>query len=161
MSIHVWTSLDYYTTDEVHSSSSWFSKTRVTTDHIMGVLGGNVVVCKIIQHCQTWSMPHITLIKQWDSISIHVLSSLDYYTIDEVQCSRSWVWNQGNCWSCLGYRWKLYSDLWADPPPLDVGHDHISLIKQCSSTSIHILSPLDHYSTDEIHHSRSWVWKPG
>ena len=36
-----------------------------------------------------WFIPHITLIKWWDSISIPVSSSLDYYTSDEMHGPKS------------------------------------------------------------------------
>ena len=56
--------------------------TSVTDDHIWGVLGGHDVVCGVVNPCQTWSIPHITLIGKCDSISIPVSSSLDNYTTD-------------------------------------------------------------------------------
>ena len=63
-------------------------KIRVTSEHVRGIVGVQTVVCGVIDPCKTWSMPHITLIKQWDCISIPVASSLDHYTTDEqVHCS--------------------------------------------------------------------------
>ena len=56
---------------------------RVTAEYVWGVVGGHVMVCVTIQAYQPWSMPNITLLKQWDSISIPVLSSLDHHTTDE------------------------------------------------------------------------------
>jgi hypothetical protein len=61
----------------------FFPKTKVTAENVQGVVGGHAVVCGVIHPCQMWSMPHVTLIKQWGSISIHVSSSLDYYTTDD------------------------------------------------------------------------------
>jgi len=54
--------LDYYTNDEVHGSSSWFQYPEKTAEHICGVVGGHAVVCGVINPCQTWPMPHMTLI---------------------------------------------------------------------------------------------------
>ena len=48
------------------------------------------MVCGVIHPCQTWSMPHITLIDKWDSISIHLASSLDNYNIVQEHGSSSW-----------------------------------------------------------------------
>ena len=52
------------------------SETRVTAEHVRGVVGGHAVMCGVIHPCHMWSMPHITPIKQLDSISIHVSSSI-------------------------------------------------------------------------------------
>ena len=63
ISIHVSSFLDHYTTDGV----IWFYllvlKTRVTTEHGWGVVGGHIVVYVVIHPYWTWFMPHITLIK--------------------------------------------------------------------------------------------------
>ena len=57
---------------------------RVTADYVWGVVGGHTMVCEVIHTYQMLHMPHITLIQQWDSISIPVLLSLYHYTTDEV-----------------------------------------------------------------------------
>ena len=72
-------SLDLYNTGELHGSSS-STTTRVTAEHVRGVVGGHDMVCGVIHPCHTWSMPHITLIKQWNSMSIRVPSYLYHYT---------------------------------------------------------------------------------
>jgi hypothetical protein len=41
-----------------------------------------------------WYMPHITLMKQWDNISIPASSLSDHYTTDEVHGSRSGIGTQ-------------------------------------------------------------------
>ena len=46
-------------------------RTRVTSEHVLVVVGGHAMVCGLIHPCQTYSMPHITFIKQLDSISRH------------------------------------------------------------------------------------------
>ena len=58
-------------------------RTGVTTEHIRDVVGDHSMLYEVIHTLQMWSMPHVTLIKQWGSISIHVSSSLDYYTTDD------------------------------------------------------------------------------
>ena len=35
---------------------------KKTAEHICGVVGGHAVVCGVINPCQTWPMPHMTLI---------------------------------------------------------------------------------------------------
>ena len=63
---------------------------RVTAEHIWGVVCGHVVVCRVISPWQTYFMTHITLIKWWDIISIPAWSFLDYYITDDDHCSSSW-----------------------------------------------------------------------
>ena len=82
LSIPVSSSLDHYTTDEVHGLSSWFIISRATTENVWGIVGGYGGVCGIVHPCQTLSMPHTTLRKEWDIISIYASSSLDHYTTD-------------------------------------------------------------------------------
>ena len=38
-------------------------KTRVTAEHIRGVVGGHDVVCGVIHPCQIWPMLYVPLIK--------------------------------------------------------------------------------------------------
>jgi len=54
----------------------------VTADHVCGVVGGDIVFIMVLHPCQMRYIPHIKLIKQWDSISIHVSSFLGHYTTD-------------------------------------------------------------------------------
>ena len=70
--------------------------------------------------CQTWSMPNMTLIKWWHSISIPVASYLDHYTTGMIQALGSNI--QGNSWVCLRYSWKLCRDLWGDSSLSDMAH---------------------------------------
>ena len=65
------------------------TNTTVIAEHIWGVVGGHDNVCGVIHPCQTWSMPHITLIDKWDNISIHLSSSFYKYTTDEEHGSSS------------------------------------------------------------------------
>ena len=80
ISIYASSSLDHYTTN----GGIWFQllvpKNRVIAYHVLGVVGGDAVLCGVIHPCQMWSVPHITLIKQWDNISMYASSSLDHYT---------------------------------------------------------------------------------
>ena len=62
---------------------------RVTVEHVLGVVWDLVVVCEVVHTYQTWCMPHITLMKWWDSISITGSLSLDPYTTDHVDGSSS------------------------------------------------------------------------
>ena len=39
------------------------STTSVKADHAWGVAAGDDVVCGVIHPCQTWLIPHITLMK--------------------------------------------------------------------------------------------------
>ena len=82
ISIHVSSSLDHYNTDELHSSSSWVHKTRVTAENVWSIVWGHIVVCGVIHPCRTWSIPHIAPIKQWDRISIHLSKFFDNYPTD-------------------------------------------------------------------------------
>jgi len=65
-------------------------KSNVTSDHVWGVVGGWAVLYRVANPFQTLSMPHTTLTKQWDSISIHASCSLDHYVTAEVQGDSSW-----------------------------------------------------------------------
>ena len=56
----------------------------VITEHVWSVVGGDIVVYGVINPCQMWSMPHMIVITQWDSISKHTSSSIDHYITDEV-----------------------------------------------------------------------------
>ena len=86
----------HYTTDEVHLFGLFFPKIRVTAECVRGVVGGHSVLCGVIHPCHAWSMPHITLIHQGDSISIYYVSlSLEHYSTDEVHFSSSWVRESG------------------------------------------------------------------
>ena len=64
--------------------------TSVTSEHVWAVVGGHQVLCGVIYPCHMWYMPYITLMKQCNSISIQVSSSLDHYTTGEVHGSNSW-----------------------------------------------------------------------
>ena len=70
-------------------------KTRVIADHARGVFRCHAVVCGMIHSYQTWSIPHITLIEQLHSLSIHISLSLDHFTTGEVHGSISRVWELG------------------------------------------------------------------
>ena len=65
-------------------------KGSITAEHVLDVLEGYDVVCRVRQPYQTLSMSHITLTKQWDSIYILEYLTLDHYTTDEVHGSSSW-----------------------------------------------------------------------
>ena len=73
------------------------SKTSVTPESVLGVVGGCDVVYVVVDSSQTLRMPNITLSKHWVSISIQVSSSLDHHATTEVhgasslkhQCSRT------------------------------------------------------------------------
>ena len=84
-----------------HWWGAWFklegAKTSVKDEHARDVVWGHAVVCWVIHLFLTFSMPHITLIKQSGSgrIFIHVSSSLDHYTTDEVHCAVSSFWKPG------------------------------------------------------------------
>ena len=77
----------------------WFKlmgpSTRVTADDVRGVVGGHDEVCGVIHPCQMWSIPHVTLIKQCDIISIPVSSSLGHSRTDKVNYAGSFVWKPG------------------------------------------------------------------
>ena len=79
--------------DGIHGPYPWFKlfipKTRVTTEHVWGVVVGHAVVNGVIHPCQTCYITHITLTKQWDSTYIHESLSLDHYNTDEVHDSSS------------------------------------------------------------------------
>jgi hypothetical protein len=55
---------------------------RVRAEYIRGVVCGHVVVYGVIHSCQKWSIPHITLMEWYGTISIPASSSLDHYTTD-------------------------------------------------------------------------------
>ena len=66
-----------------------FPEIRVTAEYVRdcsskscNVLWGNPSLSDLV-------LTHVTLMKQWDSISIHVLLSWDHYTTDEVHSSSS------------------------------------------------------------------------
>jgi len=65
-------------------------KNSITPEHVLGVVGGHAVVFGVVLPCQMFSLCHIIIIEQWDSIPIKVSSSLDHYTTDEVHGSSSW-----------------------------------------------------------------------
>ena len=54
-------------------------KTRVTFEHVCSEIDDHDVIYGVTHPCQTWSMPHITLIKWLHIIYIQVSSSLDHY----------------------------------------------------------------------------------
>ena len=74
-----------------HWWGAWFKllglRPRVTAEHFQGVVCGHALVCGVIHTYQIWAMLHMTLMKQWDSISIPVSSSLEHYTTDEIHSS--------------------------------------------------------------------------
>ena len=57
---------------------------RNTPEHTLQVVGYRSVVYGVVHPCQILSMPHITLSKQWDSISIDASSSFDHCATTEV-----------------------------------------------------------------------------
>ena len=63
-------------------------RTKVTAEHVQGIVGGHDVVCGVIHPYQTWPMPQISLVKYWNCIYIHILPSLDHYTTAEVHGSK-------------------------------------------------------------------------
>ena len=67
------------------------NQARVTADDVRGVVGGHDMVCVVVHPCQMWSIPHISLIKQCDSISIPVSSSLGHYRTDKVNYAGCFV----------------------------------------------------------------------
>ena len=73
----------------------FFLKTRVTAEHVRGVVGVHSVFYRVIEHYQTWAIPHMKVTKQWDRTCIHVSSPLDYYTTGEVNYSSSRVQKPG------------------------------------------------------------------
>ena len=117
-------SVDHYTTDDWWGTLFrlfLFWKTRVTAKHIRGVVEGHDMFCGVIHPCHMLSMPHIIHIKQWDSISIPLSSSLDHYTTGEVHCTGSFFQNkQGISWAPLGCNWRSFSGLWGDLSLSDV-----------------------------------------
>ena len=70
-------------------------KSRVTAEHVLGVVVGHAVVYGVIYPCHMWSMSHITHINQCDTISIQVASSLDHYITDKVHGLWSWFQKAG------------------------------------------------------------------
>ena len=58
-------------------------KTMVTFEHVCNEVDGRDVIYGVTQRCQTWSIPYITLIKQWTTISIPTSSSLYHYNNDK------------------------------------------------------------------------------
>ena len=70
-----------------HWWGTWFKflspKTRVRAEYVWGIVGGHAMVCLLIQSRQMWSMPHVTVMQQCDSISIPASSSFRHYTTDD------------------------------------------------------------------------------
>ena len=97
-------------------------KTRVRAEYARGVIGDHAVVCGVIHHSQMWAMPHITLIKKLDSISICVSSFLGHYNTGEVHCSGSLFQNHDNIWAHLGCSWRSCCDLWGGSPLSHMGY---------------------------------------
>ena len=102
ISIYLSPSLDHYITVVRYIVQALHLKTRVTAKHVRGVVRGHNRVCGVIHPRQTWSMSHITLIKQWESISIHASLSLGHYTTGEVHDLSSWVGEPGYYLSMSG-----------------------------------------------------------
>ena len=62
--------MGHYNTDEEHGSIYWFKNQRNSLA-VWGVVGGRDVVYRVALPYQMYSMSHITLAKQQDSISLH------------------------------------------------------------------------------------------
>ena len=62
----------------------------IPAKHVWVVVRGYDVVNGAGHPCQIFSMPYITLSKQWDGIYIQVSSSLDHYATADVHDSSSW-----------------------------------------------------------------------
>ena len=122
MSIQVSSSLRHYISDKVHGlnlfSSSWC---RVTIEHFWSVVCGHAVEWGVIHPCHTWSMPHITLIKQlYISNCIVILPPLHHYWQERFNLLVSNI--QGNSWACLWCSWKSCGGLRGDPSLSDIVH---------------------------------------
>ena len=66
------------------------SRKRLTPEDDLSVCGDHAVIYGVMVPCQTFFMPHITLIQHWVSIYIHVSMSLDHHSTAEVYGSSSW-----------------------------------------------------------------------
>ena len=118
--IFISSSLDHYTTAEVHWSGWFISIIRLTSEHVWGVVGYHDVVYEAINPCHRCTIHHITLIKQRDSISIQISSFLDHYITVEVHGSSFSLKNQANSWACPRCSWRSWCGLWCDSSLLDV-----------------------------------------
>ena len=128
-------------------------KTRVTAGHVWGGVDGHAVVYMVNQPYQAWSMPHIALIKRWDTISIPVSSSLDNYATDEGHGSEEALSSsiQGNSWVCQGCSSTSCRGLSGDPPLSDMvnaSYNTHRMVGYQIRTWVIILAPLLHHWWD-------------
>ena len=120
----------------------WFRTTRVTADHVWGVVGGHTVFYGVIHPYQTWSMPHIKPIKQWYRIYNHPWTTISLMR-NIVQALGSNT--MGNSWAWLACSWKSWCGLWCDSTVSDMVHASYNThktVKQYVHTCVIILGPL-------------------
>ena len=160
-------SLNHYdcTTDEEHGTSSWFQypESRVTAEHVWGVVGGNVVVYGVVQACQTLPILNITpktvgchiytciIILSplhhwwgaWFKLLVLLISRVTSEYVLVVVCGHTVVYR-------VIHRCQTRS------------MPHITLIKRLYIISIKVSLLLDHYNytTDEYHGSASLFQYP-
>ena len=119
----------------------------VTAEHVWGVVGSHALVCLLIQACQMWWMPHMTLINGRIACPFRyhhpwTTTLLMRYIVQPLGSK-----NQGNIWACLGCSLWSYGGLCGDPSLLHIvqdSYDTHKMVGYHTHTCVIILGQL-HY----------------